>query len=427
MSKKKIIIYLVVILLLFQTTISSLINIDFIEYIDEILTVILFVVAIISVIKRKKISKSTIILVCLILVFSIIGIISCYVNSEFILSRVLLSNFLSIKFFIIIISFMNINFKEETKKYFIDALKMCAKVVAVFAIINFIIPEIYTKYMSFTNLEYRFGFPAVCSLFEHPGKYGWFMLFISLYYYTQFKYNEKKDYKKLAIFIFYALLALLSLRTKVIVSLIAILVLENLLSGSKNKKIINMTIITVIAIFIIILFKDVLMNTYKLYFTQENGVSARQSLMDNSFKILQEYFPLGVGFGQYGSWYARVYYSDYYYKYNMNRIYGLKPNNSNFATDTFWPSIFGETGVIGTIVYIALIGYTMYLLFKRTKIFEKPIVIWAMLALLQTFCESFGEQSFYSPPQGIFVSILIGIALSYLEKPKKEKENNEKE
>lgn len=142
---------------------------------------------------------------------------------------------------------------------------------------------------------------------------------------------------------------------------------------------------------------------------------------------MKDYFPLGVGFGKYASWYARIYYSEYYYKYNMDRVYGLEPSNPVFATDTFWPTVFGETGFLGSTIYILLLVYIYSLLLRTIKnnydYISNIYSLFALLAFIQTICESMGEASFNSPPQNIFVALIIGIALSSSyskEKTKKE-------
>lgn len=426
MNRKKLGIYCLTIILLFQTTITSITNIKVIDYIDEVLIVMLFVYSIIQIVKEKKINKDSLILGILVIIFSIIGILSCYINSDFVFERVILSNFLAIKFFIIIFALMNIKINEDIKKYFIDALLFCSKIVILFAVINFIFPKFYANIFPFANLEYRFGIPTVRSLFEHPGKYGWFMLFIATYHYA--KYISTNNKNELYKFMICAGFALLSIRTKVVISLVAVVFLANIYFRKEEKSRSKKILIVILLLLIMMLcFKDLLLNTYKLYFTNEKGVSARQALFQNSLNIMQDYFPLGVGFGQYASWYARLYYSDYYYMYDMNGIYGLRPSRTNFATDTFWPAIFGETGIIGSSIYILIIILIISLLIKKIKENKGDIFpIFAILTLLQTLCESMGEPSFNSPPQNVFVALIIGIALSIVTKKKSNEEQTKK-
>jgi hypothetical protein len=81
---------------------------------------------------------------------------------------------------------------------------------------------------------------------------------------------------------------------------------------------------------------------------------------------------LGTGLGSFGSLGAiissvsfseGVVYglSDIYYNYGINDIAGnsaekLNQGEAGTLLDTFWPHIFGELGVIGTVLYVAIIG-----------------------------------------------------------------------
>lgn len=411
MNIKKVFIYFIVILLLFQESITRLLNLSVLDYLDEVITIVLLFISIIEIIKEKKINKISFVLTLLVMLFSIIGQLSYYINSEYELIKGVLSNFLSIKFFLIIIALANLNLKDDTKEYIFQALEFSCKLVIIIAIFNFLMPNLYSKIFPFAMVTYRFGMVSVTSLFYHTGRYGWFMLFMALLYYSKYKtYRTRKD--KICMIVC-ALFSLLSFRTKVLMSLIVLILYEVILNKRINLK--QLFIGGAILLTIFVVFKDTIINTYNLYFTDSNGMSARQALNINSFKIMKDYFPLGVGFGKFGSWYARIYYSEYYYKYNMSKIYGLEPPEAIFATDTFWPSIFGETGVLGSIIYI----YTIIYIYRNLKIkckFEqglsKEYSLLGIFSLIQTLCESMGEQSFNSPPQYIFVALIIGIAIS---------------
>lgn len=428
MKIKKFFIFLFVGILLFQDTIEKITEFSLLTYVDELLVVALLICSIINIIIKKKINKKSLIIILLIVLFSAIGLLSNYINSSdysniFIAS---MGNFLTIKFFIIIFALMNLTINEDYIKVLIDIIVIYGYICAFFAIINFIFPNFYERYLNFGFISYRFNMVAVCSLFDHPGKYGWFMLFVAVLYLAKFNaYSNKKDLIK---FIIFALSSILSLRTKVIISVIIVLMYQALFLTERTKAYFKKIIaICIVLIALMFAFRDILINTYKLYFTTENGVSARMAMNMNSLKIAQDYFPLGVGFGKYGSWIARDNYSEYYYKYDMDKIYGIRPNDPKFATDTFWPSIIGETGILGTIIYIALlIIIYRYLLLYRKKIGKDDkkinfVLIWGILTLIQTLCESFGEPSFTSAPQYFFVALIIGIGFMLSEK------NNEKE
>lgn len=82
--------------------------------------------------------------------------------------------------------------------------------------------------------------------------------------------------------------------------------------------------------------------------------SARAVLTRGAFSVAGRHFPLGAGLGRYGSYLAGKYYSPEYGPLGFPKIWGLRqsaPNNA-FLTDTFWPAVLGEAGVIGLIAYV---------------------------------------------------------------------------
>lgn len=162
------------------------------------------------------------------------------------------------------------------------------------------------------------------------------------------------------------------------------------------------------------IFGDGLKNTYSLYFTADHGVSARQALSQNGIRIAKDYFPTGVGFGKYATWYSAKNYSEYYYQFNMNKIYGLSPDFSSYITDVFWPAILGETGIFGFGIYLYMLWRLLKILveiFNRGRKNSTFVAI-AIIALIQTIFESFGEPSFNSSPQNLILGIIIGLVFS---------------
>lgn len=410
MNIKKIYIYLLTAMFIFQDTLGKLLTIKAISYIDEILVIILIIISAINIIRNRKVNKLSFKIFILLVLFSFIGIYSTYLNSEFIFKNVLVSNFLSIKFIIVIVSLINMKLKKSTIDYIINSILFYSKIIGIFAIFNLVIPNLYVKIFPFISLTYRFGLPAVCSLFTHPGTYGWFMLLIALYYYSGYVIsNDNIDFK---MFVIYALLSILSSRVKVIISIVGILIY---VLFKKKKFNIKHIIISFSIIFIVLIFcYDLLLYTYFQYFTNELGESSRRILTLNSLEIVRDYFPIGVGFGKFASWYARINYSEHYYAYNMTHVYGMNPDNAFFATDTYWPSILGETGFLGTVIFIVI----FYFIYKgvndkyKLQESEKRIVLFSMFVLIQSIIESTSEAIYNNAPQFIFVSCILGVTLS---------------
>ena len=415
MNKKNAAIYILSGIFIFQDALyKGIPGLGIVKYFDEILVCVLSVIAIVNITRKKEMQQLSKRIFILLVIFSLIGLISSFINSDIILRDLLISNFLSIKFLIIVIALMNIPFQSITIKYMKNSLIFYSNIVMIFAVFNFLFPVAYKKIFPFITLRYRFNLPAVCSLFTHPGTYGWFMLLVSIYFYSLYLIQKEKKY--LMKFVITAIFALLSFRVKVILGLVVVLGYSLYLEQRKNARNLNakkIMILTIIIISILFVFKDLLIDTYIRYFTTQYGESARQSLTINSFNVLIDYFPLGVGFGKFASFYARKNYSEYYYQYNMEKIYGLEPHNPVFATDTYWPSIIGETGLIGTIIFVSIFIILYRSLMKKInkKSLNNAYNLFAMFVFIQSLVESTSEPIFNNAPQFILIAFIIGIFL----------------
>lgn len=409
---KKCAMYIIAFILLFQESLERIFKISVLGYTDELFILIWGIYAIIKCMKEKKVNKKSVAVFCGAIFYFFIGIYSGIRNSKFIVEQEVMSGITFIKFFLVIVLSLNYNWNKESKSAVIDVLKKYGLIVLVFAIINFILQDHYYSIFSFALHTKRFGINALTSLFYHPGYYGWFMLFISLIYYSELK--QKKSKKIIIKVIIYYIFAILSLRTKVIAVGIFVILLDLILDKKISIKKVMVGIIIASTMFIA--FNKFITYTYELYISTESEETARSALKKNGRKIAREYFPIGVGFGKYGSSYAKKYYSEYYYKYDMNGIYGLSPEFSAFSTDVFWPAVMGETGYVGVCIYGITLIYIAINLFKKRK--DKMADL-AIYAFLQTFCESFGGQSFVANPQAIVVAIIIGIGLKNIQGSKK--------
>lgn len=107
------------------------------------------------------------------------------------------------------------------------------------------------------------------------------------------------------------------------------------------------------------------MDQFETYFS--NTVTARYSLLQYGIYTMKRYFPLGSGFATYGTDAAVKYYSKLYDEYGFGKVYGLSRNFSAFAHDTYWPAIFAQFGVFGTLLMAVLIYKVFADMLKRAK------------------------------------------------------------
>ena len=85
----------------------------------------------------------------------------------------------------------------------------------------------------------------------------------------------------------------------------------------------------------------------------DDGV-ARTYMYLTSIKVFEDYFPLGPGFGTFGTDSAAKFYSPLNYHYGLNSIYGLNPDDDitgpSFYSDTFYP-LLAQFGVVGLVLF----------------------------------------------------------------------------
>lgn len=97
----------------------------------------------------------------------------------------------------------------------------------------------------------------------------------------------------------------------------------------------------------------------RYYYIDLAGRSARSQLLLTSVRILRDCFPFGTGFGTYGSDVAGSCYSPVYVRYGFLQHPELQPGSA-YLSDTFWPIILGQTGFLGTVLYIAALGLLFF-------------------------------------------------------------------
>ena len=159
----------------------------------------------------------------------------------------------------------------------------------------------------------------------------------------------------------------------------------------------------VLAIFVLIL----VWNQIDYYFIQIED-SARNQLTLKSFEIASDYFPIGTGFGTFASYMSGENYSPVYYLYNLENIYGLEKGKTEFVSDTFWPMIIGQFGILGTIAYI----YCLVLIFKpiQENFFDrgKNIYLAKIFCFVYLVISSTSEAAFVHP-FAISFAIILGM------------------
>lgn len=368
------------------------------------------------ILRSRSIRKSTLTLLLIMLGILLLGFLSGGYH-KVPLDITLKGAFLAVKGMLLFFIFKNLKFSETDIAKIMKLVYVLGLLSLFFAVVDILLKESFRNLLHTNNkLDTRSNILSVQSLFIHPGVYGWFTLFVGLYFLAQYLIKgEKKAFIYTSLFFFFSIL---SLRSKVLMAIAAILLLVTI---KRRIYIIGLTFVGIIGF---LLFGDVIMDLIQLtterYISADVTESARKALYETGYLIGLNEFPLGEGFGRFGSWIARVEYSPVYYEYGLNNVYGLKPDNPIWATDTYWPSIMGEIGIIGMILLISFFAFMIRYIYVKFRDLDfskdvKVFLLFSLFVIIQSLIESTGEQIFNSSPQYIYIFAVIGIAFSLIE------------
>ena len=153
------------------------------------------------------------------------------------------------------------------------------------------------------------------------------------------------------------------------------------------------------------------------YYAELEGQSARSVLTLTSLEIMKDYFPIGTGFATYASAAAAEHYSPVYVQYGFMYIHELGGNSrgSGFFSDTFWPIIIGQTGVVGMLFYVSALASLMRRVMSIRKVDECAYVM-GIFVFIYLFISSTSESAFHNP-LAVPLAALLGYVFT-LEKKK---------
>lgn len=322
-------------------------------------------------------------------------------------------------------------------------------VVLVLGAVELVAPGLFSA-VGLRPFEERVGLPGVKSLFFHPQLFAWFCGFIALFLIAHHGLLRRRWMLGLAIL--FSMATILSARRRAMLS-----VLGGFLTGiavdlfgtrrAIARRALRWAPAGLSLLIVTIGFLPALIGLYQLTVdrymvdsgvngridigpivvdigssgdttTDARGAPARVALYQASVLVARDHFPLGAGLGRFGSWMSRTNYSDLYYQYGLDRVYGLSPTFPTFITDTFWPQVLGEVGFVGLIgyaVFLAAVGISIARLYQRVR--EQPavaaVVLGAGMILAQTLVESLASPIFNSPPQVYLIMLVLGGVLSW--------------
>ena len=329
--------------------IASLFNLDFLGYVDEICSIICFFYYVsYSLISRDKKLNFLFLGLMLMVICGILG--NAFISyGKVSLKNILFSVFMFLKpYFFLLGSYCF--FKKHNSssiKTFLRFVLEITLIIIFFAGFGFVL-----KNGIFVDSHNRFSFASA-----FPGTTANICIICVLIILT----------KKSKFNLFYCIIALFSIYlTDSSLALLGIVIILSIqiIGSFKNLKLYYLLPLLVIVAYLF-------WNEFAKYIL--NFDTARGIMYKYAYISANNHFPIGTGFGTYGSYVAANNYSYLYIQYGFDNVWGLRMNDvgsaNNFLFDTYYPMIVGEFGYLGLIIYLVflLIGFKRILKIYRSK------------------------------------------------------------
>lgn len=379
---------------------------NYLNFFDELIALVFTLVIITTLLFKQKIFiyRQEIYIAFFLVSIALIGLLSNYFSSAqgyHTKKAAIIGDFIT--FFKAFISYFGIRFliNSINSKRVIDKIAIYTEyifyILLLFLITDFIF-KIFPQYP-------RFGLNSFQLFFTHTSRYGFAFAFIFLVLFP--KYFKKNN----LFLLFILLLGILSLRVKYfgffIISLLFIYYGKLLFRIPRNSFLIVTASLLIILAFV---FK----NQFQMYFTSiklETGWS-RAIVLFYSFKIGNDFFPFGTGFGTYSSHFSGKYYSWVYELYGIDSVYGISKKYWKFISDQFWPMIIGQFGYFGLISFMGVI-YNYFILFlKQIKSSDSNYNYVLFLGLILLLIDS-SSDAIFTQNRAVALFILFGLVINY--------------
>lgn len=143
-------------------------------------------------------------------------------------------------------------------------------------------------------------------------------------------------------------------------------------------------------------------------FQEEAEAMARPATYETGIKIMfKDYIPFGSGLGSFGTAAAAKEYSPLYYKYQLNTIWGLTPENPMFLADAFYPTL-AEFGIVGLFFFF---WFWKRRLWEANKIHNLIYYRMALMCILALALESTADSSYLSG-KGMGYFMILALCLN---------------
>jgi hypothetical protein len=200
-----------------------------------------------------------------------------------------------------------------------------------------------------------FRVDAVTSFFPNPGRFSFFMGVCFAVAAVRAAIDRPRRASSVALAVLFLVSELLSLRLKGLIEIAAVPLLVLAVWPQRGKVFERLAAASIA----LLVGGSLLVSNWSLVTTQFGKATAsgseaspRTVLYATGISVANSNFPLGAGFGRYGSSQSTVHFSPIYDQYAISDNYGMSRDHPQFLTDTSWPAVYGEAGWLGLALYV---------------------------------------------------------------------------
>lgn len=219
-------------------------------------------------------------------------------------------------------------------------------------LVNLAVPEAWASVLANDGtVNYRAAVPSIIGPFVHPGEFG-VATALGAIAVAAWIATHGATGRNVLLLVATIIGCLVSFRRKSVVGAAVALAWLGLKTHRTRTVLVMALAAPIILVGLWTTLQNIVTYTEREYLARPHE-NARIVLTLGAFDVANEYFPLGAGFGMYGSHMAQANYSPEYSSRRFDVVWGLGTNEDDgFAlTDTMWPAILGEGGYGGAAAF----------------------------------------------------------------------------
>lgn len=394
--------YFVIVIALYSFVLQNYVQFNYFQgfgYVDEIIALGFGGFFLISVAQRKKISEFEWKIIACFSIIIFLAIISTllYTNQPF--KNEILDLYANIKFVSTILGAKEL-YKEFDFTKYVKKLYFHLRIIIIILMGLTIFDLLFDLFPEPNHYYYKYGIKPLSLIYGHPAILSVICLLLFAILIFLNAYNIKSAYYKMML----VLMMILTLRAKIIGTLAVMCLLSIYVLKFKGKITIPM-LLSASPFAVVFAWKE--LQSYYL----ANSQASRLLLTVTSLKMAKDLFPLGSGLASFGSAFSLKPYSIIYKMYGLSEIWGLSAETGQDVTDTFWPMILGQFGIIALIVYLVFV----YNIFKQIQKLQKKNIYFYLASwciFIYLIIGSTSESAFvnsYAVFLGIFLSLFLNV------------------